>query len=75
MPLGIPRLTPMNPRDTQPDKAPPLSTGAAARLLGVSVDTIREWEKQGRLRSFRTAGNQRRFPSDGVFALLEERAS
>lgn len=38
-----------------------LSIGEAARMLGVSVDTIRRWEGEGRIVSTRTPGNQRRF--------------
>ena len=38
-----------------------LAIGEVARRFGVSVDTIREWEKVGKINSFRTLGNQRRF--------------
>lgn len=38
-----------------------LSIGEAARLLGVSVDTVRRWESAGLIVSTRTPGNQRRF--------------
>lgn len=38
-----------------------LAIGAAARLLGVSPDTLRRWENDGRLTAVRTLGNQRRF--------------
>jgi excisionase family DNA binding protein len=37
-----------------------LTTGEAARLLGVSVDTVRSLHRQGRLPAIRTAGGQRR---------------
>jgi molybdopterin-binding protein len=33
--------------------------GAAAEMLGVSVDTLRRWEQEGRLRTTRSAGGQR----------------
>ena len=33
----------------------------AARILGVSKDTIRRWEKSGKIKSFRTDGGHRRF--------------
>lgn len=33
--------------------------GKAARLLGVSVDTIRRWADQGRVATVRTEGGQR----------------
>ena len=33
--------------------------GQAAELLGVSVETLRRWERAGRLRTTRSAGGQR----------------
>ena len=36
-----------------------LRIGDAAEWLGVSVDTLRRWGKQGRLNVVRTAGGQR----------------
>jgi excisionase family DNA binding protein len=38
-----------------------LPIGETARALGVSVDTIRRWESDGKLNATRTLGNQRRF--------------
>ena len=39
-----------------------LSIGKAAKLLGISVVTLRRWEKLGKVISrFRTFGNHRRF--------------
>lgn len=38
-----------------------LTIGAAAALLGVSVETVRRWTAAGRLSALRTAGNQRRY--------------
>ena len=38
-----------------------LPIGEAARLLGVSIETIRRWDRAGRLPSTRTLGGQRRF--------------
>lgn len=38
-----------------------LSVGQAAKALGVSVDTLRRWDKAGKIQSTRTPGNQRRF--------------
>jgi excisionase family DNA binding protein len=38
-----------------------ISIGDAARQLGVSVETIRRWEHEGKIAGTRTLGNQRRF--------------
>jgi excisionase family DNA binding protein len=50
-------------RDTdtyeQPDDLLPI--GDTARLLGVSVPTIRRWESEGKIAGTRTLGGQRRF--------------
>lgn len=35
--------------------------GVAARELGVSVETLRRWSREGLISSTRTLGNQRRF--------------
>ena len=43
-----------------------LPIGTAARLLGVSVDTIRRWESAGQITSQRTPGGQRRFPRSEI---------
>ncbi|NEO37075.1 MAG: IS607 family transposase [Moorea sp. SIOASIH] len=37
----------------------------AAEHLGVSISTLRRWDKEGRLDSIRTKGNQRRFCVQG----------
>lgn len=47
--------------------------GQAAELLGVSVDTMRRWEADGRLETTRTAGGQRLVPIEAVSRLLGER--
>lgn len=43
-----------------------LPIGDVARRAGVSVDTIREWDRRGDLRAVRTAGGHRRFRLDDV---------
>lgn len=35
--------------------------GTAAVALGVSVDTLRRWETEGKIKSTRTLGGQRRY--------------
>jgi molybdopterin-binding protein len=50
-----------------------LRIGQAAALLGVSVDTLRRWEADGRLRLERSGGGQRVVPLSEVQRLLDER--
>jgi molybdopterin-binding protein len=50
-----------------------LRAGEAAEMLGVTVDTIRRWEAEGRLRVKRSAGGQRLVPLAEVTRLLAER--
>jgi molybdopterin-binding protein len=47
--------------------------GEAAEMLGVSVDTLRRWEREKQLRTVRTAGGQRSIPLAEVTRLLAER--
>jgi len=39
-----------------------LTAGEAARALGISLDTLRRWDKQGRIRVERDAANRRVVP-------------
>lgn len=48
-----------------------LSVGEAAELLGISTDTLRRWEKAGRIQSCRTPTNHRRFELSEIMALLK----
>jgi molybdopterin-binding protein len=41
---------------------PDLSIGEAARQLGVSTDTVRRWDKAGKVRTSRDSRNRRRVP-------------
>jgi molybdopterin-binding protein len=43
-----------------------LTLGEAARALGVSVDTSRRWDRDGRLRTVRDERNRRRVPEAEV---------
>jgi excisionase family DNA binding protein len=47
-----------------------LPISAAAALIGVSTDTLRRWEKAGRITSVRTPTNHRRFLRADIEALL-----
>ena len=52
-----------------------LRVGQAAEMLQVSVETLRRWETEGRLRMERSAGGQRVVPVEEVTRLLAERRS
>jgi len=43
-----------------------LPIGEVARQLGVTVSTVRNWDRDGKIKSFRTEGGQRRFPLSEV---------
>jgi molybdopterin-binding protein len=47
--------------------------GQAAELLGVSVETLRRWEAEGRLATTRTSGGQRLVGVADVSRLMAER--
>lgn len=47
-------------------KSKTLGVGEAAKLLGVSADTLRRWDAAGKLRTVRDAGNRRRVPVSEV---------
>jgi molybdopterin-binding protein len=47
--------------------------GEAAGLLGVRVETLRRWEREGNVRVTRTKGGQRLVPAEEVARLLAER--
>src|SRR4051812_6608108 len=50
-----------------------LRVGQAAEMLQVSVETLRRWETEGRLRMTRSGGGQRLVAMDEVSRLLDER--
>ena len=63
-------------RSTASRDAPALRMGQAAEMLQVSVETLRRWETEGRLRMARSGGGQRLVPIAEVTRLLaEKRAS
>lgn len=45
--------------------------GEAAKTLGVSTDTLRRWDKSGRIKTTRDARNRRRVPVSEVERLRE----
>jgi molybdopterin-binding protein len=52
---------------------PRFRVGQAAEMLGVSVETLRRWEAEGRLQMTRSDGGQRLVDVDQVSRLLDER--
>jgi len=42
----------------------------ASRLLNVSIQTLRRWDKTGRIKTIRTSGGQRRYPREEVARLI-----
>ena len=47
--------------------------GEAAQLIGVRVETLRTWERAGKIRTERTSGGQRTVPESEVARLMAER--
>ena len=48
----------------------PLTPGELAKLMGVDVKTVARWTDEGRISSYRTPGNQRRFTAEVVVDAL-----
>jgi molybdopterin-binding protein len=48
-----------------------LALGDAARAIGVSADTLRRWERAGKLRTTRDSANRRRVPVGEVERLSQ----
>src|SRR6266545_3762779 len=42
------------------------SAGEAAKLLGVSLDTLRRWDRQGRIKTRRDRANRRLVPASEI---------
>lgn len=45
------------------------SASEAAKALGISIDTLRRWDRAGRLRTERDAGNRRVVPASEIARL------
>src|SRR5450830_349803 len=50
-----------------------LRVADVARLLGVSVNTVRRWTDAGRIAAYRSPGGHRRYLSEDVLAILSEK--
>jgi molybdopterin-binding protein len=46
-----------------------MTLGEAAKAIGVSVDTLRRWDRAGKLQTTRDAGNRRRVPAEEIVRL------
>src|SRR3954451_13938583 len=55
------------------DGEPLVRIGAASAALGVSIDTLRRWERAGRMHFVRTDAGQRMVAADELARLLRER--
>jgi molybdopterin-binding protein len=60
-------------RHGRTEDAQTLRVGQAAEMLGVSVETLRRWETDGRLSMTRSAGGQRLVRIADVSRLIEQR--
>ena len=49
-----------------------LSIGKTAEVLGVHIDTLREWDKEGKLVPVKTPGNHRRYKMSDIEAFCGE---
>ena len=49
-----------------------LTLGEAARALGVSADTLRRWDRAGKLRTVRDARNRRLVPEEEIERLSDK---
>jgi molybdopterin-binding protein len=63
----------MDPDTNRPPAATGLRVGQAAEMLQISIETLRRWEAEGRLRMERSSGGQRRVPVGEVTRLMAER--
>jgi len=45
------------------------SPSEAAKTLGISIDTLRRWDRDGRIRTERDGGNRRRVPASEIARL------
>ena len=59
--------------EPQHDPVARIRVGQAAEMLGVSIETLRRWEVEGRIRMERSSGGQRLIALEEVARLLKER--
>jgi len=44
----------------------------AAEILGISTKTLRNWEKEGKIKSYKTLGNHRRYEKEYIEKFKKE---
>lgn len=49
-----------------------LSIKEAAELMNVTIQTLRNWEKSGKITCYRTAGNHRRYDRDELLQTMQQ---
>ena len=49
------------------------SIGKFANMIGVSMETLRNWEKNGKLIPLRTSGNQRRYTLEQYNSIMQKK--
>ena len=59
--------------ETREDTSARIRVGQAAEMLGVTVETLRRWETEGRLTMERSEGGQRLVAVEEISRLLAER--
>lgn len=47
-----------------------LNIEEASKLIGVSKTTLRRWEKDGKIKSFRTPGGHRRYEENELLKII-----
>lgn len=57
----------------QNEQAGLLSIGGAAEFLGISIDTLRRWEKKGKVVAFRSPGGHRYFEKEKLKNLFNQK--
>jgi len=55
----------------KPDQKKSFTIRQAADILAISVDTLRRWEKKGKIKSVRTPGGHRRFSFEAIEKVKE----
>jgi excisionase family DNA binding protein len=43
-----------------------------AKLINVTTQTLRNWEKEGKIKSFRTPGNHRRYDKEELLKIMKK---